>query len=191
VGGLVLGVTVMFPGEAAAKVRSKAETYLSWHDRCLKGDADEIDVQIGRFEVQLAADKGDQLARVYLGSACALRAKASFWGPTKLRYLKRGRALMDAAVTGAPKDPRVRMVRAIGYYKVPERFGTRPVSVKDFEFLVPIAREPKGRLENNERQVILFYAAKCFEEEGKGGAAGLRKLCHQIDPKSQYGKLTK
>lgn len=189
-----IGVGVMAIALAVGAVEArpgKAETYQKWHEVCLSGDTDQIDTQIARFEAQVAADKGDQLARAYLGSACALRAKASFWGPTKLRYLKRGKALMEAAVAGAPTDARVRMVRAIGYYKVPKKFKTRPTSVSDFEFLVPIARTPKGRLKSNERQVILYYAAKCFEEEGRGGAAELRKLCHSIDPHSHYGKQTK
>ena len=177
-------------GAVEAKL-SKPDTYQKWHDACLSGDTDEIDKQIARFEAQLAADKGDQLARVYLGSACALRAKESFWGPTKLRYLKRGKSLMETAVAGAPTDPRVRMVRAIGYYKVPKKFKTRPTSVADFKFLIPIVKNPKGRLKTNERQVILYYAAKCFDEEGEGGGAELRKLCHRIDPGSHYGKLTK
>jgi hypothetical protein len=167
------------------------ETYKKWHDQCMTDDTERIDVQIAKFEGRIAANGKDQLARAYLGSACALRAKASFWGPTKFKYLNRGKAYLEAAVAGAPRDPRVRMVRAIGYYKVPERFGTRATSVKDFEFLIPIAKEGKAGLKVNERQVILYYASLVFAEEGKAGAGELRKICHGLDPESRYGKLTK
>ena len=51
------------------------------------------------FEAKLKEDPKDHLARAYLGSACALRAKAGFWGPSKLKYLKRGKKLLDDAVT--------------------------------------------------------------------------------------------
>ncbi|MDA0767443.1 MAG: hypothetical protein O3A92_11555 [Verrucomicrobia bacterium] len=185
--GLLLLVAVA--GRLAGE--SLPESYRKWHDQCMTEDTGQIDVQIARFEGRIAADGKDQLARAYLGSACALRAKAGFWGPTKLKYLNRGKAYLEASVAGAPNDPRVRMVRAIGYYKVPERFGTRPTSVKDFEFLIPIAREGKGGLKMNERQVILYYASLVFAEEGKAGAGELRKACHGLDPESRYGVLTR
>ena len=167
------------------------ERYKKWHDVCLAGDTKQIDVQIGKYEACLGRDSKDQLARAYLGSACALRAKHSLWGPTKLKFLKRGRALLDAAVLAAPDDARVRMVRAIGYYKVPERFGVRPVAIADFHHLVPIAKRSSGKLTTRERQAVLYYAFLTFGEEGDPGAEDLKKLCHRLDPKSGYGKLTK
>ena len=88
-------------------------------------------------------------------------------------------------------DPRVRMVRAIGYYQVPKKFGMRAVSIKDFEFLVPIAKDPKGQLKLEERQVILYYASLAYAEEGKAGAGELKALCHKLDPASKLGQLTK
>ena len=167
------------------------ELYKRWHDVCLAGDTKQIDVQIGKYEVRLARNPKDQLARAYLGSACALRAKHSFWGPTKAKFLKRGRGLLDAAVSGAPDDARVRMVRAIGYYKVPKRFGVRPVAINDFKRLIPTAKRPGGKLTTREFQAVLYYAFLTFSEEGEPGAGELRKFCHRLDPKSDYGKLTK
>lgn len=167
------------------------ETYKKWHDVCLTGGTKEIDAEINKFEARLAANPGDHLARAYLGSACALRAKAGFWGPTKLKYLKLGQRHLNDAITAAPNDPRVRMVRAIGYYRVPKRFKVRPTSISDFKKIVPVARNPKGGLKSNERQAILYYAHLAFTEEGEPGAAKLKADCHRIDPASPYGKLTK
>lgn len=166
------------------------ELYKKWHDLCLGGDTKQIDVQIARYETRLVRNSNDQLARAYLGSACALRAKHSFWGPTKLKYLKRGQASLDAAVSAAPDDARVRMVRAIGFYKVPKRFKVRSIAIKDFQRLIPIARQAGGKLTTRERQAVLYYAFLAFSEEGEPGAEELRKLCHRIDPKSDYGKMT-
>jgi len=186
-------IALLLPVVAAGVVVAEGvpEVCRKWHDQCMTEDTEQIDEQIAKFEGRIAADGKDQLARAYLGSACALRAKASFWGPTKLKYLNRGKAHLEAAVAGAPTDPRVRMVRAIGYYKVPERFGTRPTSVRDFEFLIPMAKEGKGGLKVNERQVILYYASLVFAEEGKAGVEELRKVCHGLDPESRYGVLTR
>lgn len=164
--------------------------YLEWHNACLSGKTKDIDPHIKKYEAQLKADDNDQLARVYLGSACALRAKASFWGPTKLKYLKRGQKLMDAAVNAAPNDPRVRMVRAIGSYKVPKRFNRRPIAVADFEKLLPLASKNTSALDTNERQAILYYAWLTFKEENHKDAQKAKKRCHQLAPDSKYGKLT-
>lgn len=185
------------PAGSAKLVTSqpKAQQYKQWHDICLTGKSKQIDAQIKKFETQLAEDPNDQLAKVYLGSACALRSKATFWGPSKLKFLKRGQTLMDQAVAQAPKNPRVRMVRAIGCYKVPKKFKRRPMAVADFNILVPIARKPAkaagSDLLDNERQAILYYAYLTYSEEGVEGANAVKQYCHQINPDSEYGKRTR
>lgn len=176
---------------AAGPALASPEQYKEWHDVCLAGDTDQIDAQILKYEAKLAANAKDQLARAYLGSACALRAKSSFWGPTKLKFLNRGRACLDDAVAGAPNDPRVRMVRAIGYFRVPKMFNMRSISIDDFKKIIPVTRDKKSDLKPNERQVILYYAHLAFSEEAEPGAAELKAECHRIAPDSYYGKLTK
>jgi hypothetical protein len=172
-------------------VSASPETYKKWHDACLVGGTGEIDAGIRKFEARLAANPKDHLARAYLGSACALRAKAGFWGPTKLKYLKLGQHHLNDAVAAAPSDPRVRMIRAIGYFRVPKRFKVRSISISDFKRIIPVARDPEGGLKPKERQAILYYAHLAYAEEGEPGAARLRADCHHIDPASAYGKLTK
>ena len=168
-----------------------AATYKKWHDACVSGDSASIDTQIKKYEGRIAKNKKDYLAQAYLGSACALRAKESFWGTTKLKYLKRGKKILDGAVAGSPKDPLVRTIRAISYYKVPKRFKARPTCIKDFQILVPIARKPGSSLTIYERQAILYYAHLAYQDEGKPSAADLKSRCHKLDPNSSYGKLTR
>jgi hypothetical protein len=170
---------------------SKADTYKNWHDVCLKGKVDDIDKQIAKFEARLKEDPNDNLAKVYLGSSQALKAKYSKWPLTKLKCLREGEKSLDSAVEQAPDDARVRMVRAIAGYKVPKRFERRPTSLLDFEYLIPIAKDPKGRLKKNECQVILYYAHLAYGEDGRDSAERLKKLCHNLDPNSTYGELTK
>ena len=169
----------------------KHQLYLEWHKKCLTGKTQVIDAKMKAFEECLKTDPNDHLAKVYLGSASALRAKASFWGPSKLKYLRRGQKLMDAAIKSAPNDPRVRMVRAIGYYKVPKRFNCRATSIKDFEILLPIVQPKSSPLLINERQAVLYYAHLAFSDEGHRDADKAKQLCHQLDPNSKYGKLTR
>lgn len=183
----------MLPAMALGAETSAAKlaTYRQWHDVCLQGDVAQIDVEIAKFEKQLEADPKDALARVFLGSACALRAKYGKWGPTKLKYLKRGKSFMEEAVRAAPNDARVRMVRAIGYYRIPKRFGVRDTAVSDFKQLIPLAKDLKNDLTKSERQALLYYASEAFREEKIAGASELRKACHQIDASSRYGQLTR
>ncbi len=176
--------------ETAHDAKLEHELYYAWHNVCLSGDTDTIDAQINRYEAKVKSNHGDQLARAYLGSAHALRAKASLWPPAKIKHIRKGQSLMDEAVQQAPHDPRVRMIRAIGSYKVPKRFGRRKIALTDFEKLIPIAASDSSGLMINERQVILYYAWLTFKEEHHPDASKAKKRCHALAPDSKYGKLT-
>lgn len=187
IGTLLVLVCLLLTGHLGAATTAETLTkYRAWHDLCLGGKVKEIDLQIEKFEQQLAANPNDSLAKAFLGSACALRAKHGRWGPTKLKFLKRGRRLMEEAVAASPADARVRMVRAIAYSKIPQRFGVRDQAVSDFQALLPAAKGA-GNLTKGERQAILYYAALTFREENLTGADELMALCRKLDPASRYG----
>lgn len=169
----------------------KNATYLTWHNHCLNADTDTIDIQIKKFESQLAKNPHDNLARAYLGSAYALRAKYSTWWLTKLKYLNKGKATMNAAIAAAPNDPRVRMVRAVAFYKVPKRFDLRPTSISDFKKVTPIALKTPSPLAVNERQAVLYYAYLAYKDENLEGSKTFKQACFKLDPSSKYGQLTK
>ncbi len=188
---LLIGQTNSSDQKIKSKDQANNKLYHQWHSICLTGDTAQIDAQISRYEAKLRIRPDDHLAQVYLGSACALRAKASFWMLTKLNYLKRGQRLMDEAVVKAPAKPRVRMIRAIASYKVPKNFGRREIAVADFEKLASIAVNEQTNLADNERQVILYYAWLTFKDEKHPQANKTKRLCHSIAPTSKYGKLTK
>lgn len=177
--------------EASDVQQSDHEKYLSWHNICLEGDTKKIGQHIELFENVLKKSPKDDLARAYLGSAYALKAKHSFFPPTKLSSLKKGKSLLEAAVKNSPSNPRVRMVRAIAYHKVPKRFGTHPTSISDFEMLLQAIKKKANKLSVNEQQAILYYAHLAFSQSEHTSAAEAKTLCHRIDPHSKYGKLTK
>ena len=101
---LALLAVLLLPAAGLLHGETKPEMYKRWHDACLEGDTGKIDEQIAHYEARLAEDPEDYLAMAYLGSACALRSKHSFWGPTKLKFLKRGQAHMNTAVRSAPES---------------------------------------------------------------------------------------
>ena len=184
---LAVALCLLSGNLTAATSAETLNKYRTWHDVCLQGDVKQIDVQIAKFEQQLAANPNDSLAKAFLGSACALRAKHGKWGPTKLKYLRRGRKLMEESVSASPTDARVRMVRAIGYSRIPKRFGVRSIAVKDFQTLIPVAKAGEG-LTKGERQAILYHAALTYREEKMAGSEELMTACRKIDPNSKYGK---
>ncbi len=173
-----------------SQAKPNSEQYLKWHRECLTGDKSTIDARITDFENRLRDDPSDQLARAYLGSAHALRSRATFWGPTKLKHLKEGEKLLNSSVAAAPNNPRVRMVRAIGFYHMPTKFGVRPLAIKDFAILTPKARKPSKALSKNERQAILYYAYLANKEAGAAKSHELRKAAHTIAPNTWYGRQT-
>ncbi|MBC2594456.1 hypothetical protein H5P28_09320 [Ruficoccus amylovorans] len=191
-----LAALLLLPGfqmrtmAATADASEPVNKYRTWHEAALHGDVDEIDVSIENFEEQLQLSPDDPLAKAYLGSVCALRAKESFWGMTKLEYLERADQLMSKAIAEAPDNPRIRMIRAISLYKLPERFDKRPVALADFQQLVPIARAGESDLTLRERQAILYYASLSYADANLPGAGQLKADCHSLSPDSEYGKLT-
>lgn len=189
--GILFTTLFSFTAVRGADSAASFETYKKWHDVCVKGDTGQIDAEIKKFEAQLAKNPNDHLAEAFLGSACALRAKSGIWPPSKVKFLKLGKKHLDSAVAAVPDDVRVRMVRAIAYYKVPLRFDVRPISLKDFEILVPIAKNPRGRLKLNEQQAILYYAYLAYKEDARASANELKNFCHRLAPDSSYGKLTR
>lgn len=174
---------------ATAVRADRISDYHAWQQACLHADdAKVIDGYIARFKSRLEADPGDHLAKVNLGSAYTLRSAETFWGPKKLEYLKMGGRLMDEAVTAAPKDPRVRFLRAANAYRVPKRFGRRAMAIEDFTILMPLAIKGGHGLKIRERQAILYYAWRTFEEEGRpADAAKAKAACHRLDRESWYG----
>lgn len=167
-----------------------AADYQGWHDKCLATDDEKvIDSYIAKFQAKFDADPSDQLAKVYLGSVYTLRSAASSWGPKKLEYLKKGGRMMDEAAGADWHNPRVRFLRATNGYKVPKRFKRRPVAIEDFTYLLPIGIKGGHGLSRRERQAMLYYAWRTFDEEGhKEKAAQAKWHCHQLDPASWYGK---
>lgn len=184
--------TIPVPNKTAAEKNLPPHIlYKNWHDVCLKGEIDAIQTQIQKFETRIHADPNDNLARAYLGSSYALKAKASKWPPTKLKSLKLAKQLLETAVKNDPKNNRVRMVRSIAYYKVPERFDCRATSIADFEILYNNIKNKSSGMAPNEQQATLYYASLAFHEANHNLSTPAKTLCHKLDPKSEYGKLTK
>lgn len=142
--------------------------------RGLAGDKAAVVECISKLEAVLKTDKGNQLARVYLGSAYTLRSRDLGFGPKKLESLNHGIALMDEAVSSAPDDVKVRLARALTTQSLPFFSRRAASSRKDFEMLANAAQRSPEKFKEGELQVIFYNAGLAAKVAGNhAGAAAL------------------
>jgi phytoene synthase len=94
-----------------------------------------------RFD-PLSPDR-DRLLRAYRGSFLALRAKHGGGPRQRLRDLRGGFELMDAAVAESPESPELRYVRLMSGFYLPAFFGRREEVGNDMEALIRVL--PRSR----------------------------------------------
>jgi tetratricopeptide (TPR) repeat protein len=164
---------------------SEQEVIHRIYQRGLAGDKHAVDECIAKLEDRLKADPGNQLARVYLGSAYTLRSRDLGFGPAKLTGLRHGLALMDEAITAAPNDPHVRLLRALTTQAVPLIFGRRKSAQDDFETLVAMLSKEPNTLSDADQQRIYYNAGVAAQQSGNAArAVELWKNAakHPVDP---------
>src|SRR5690606_32536939 len=71
----------------------------------------------------------------YLGSLKLLRSSTTWAVWDKEKLARQGLALLDDAVAAAPDDPKVRFIRAVTTFNLPEAFERGPQSDADFALL--------------------------------------------------------
>ena len=152
--------------------------------RGLAGDKEAVEQCIAGLEEAVKSQPGNQLARVYLGSAYTLRSRDMGFGPKKLQVLKQGVALMDEAVAAAPSNPKVRLVRALTTSALPGILGYARASRKDFAELAEVAERSPEKFGPGDLQIIFYNAGLAAQKAGdKTRAVALWRaaLQHPVD----------
>ena len=181
---LLLGLAlIIWPVSAAA---SEDNRIADLYARGLAGEKQAVIDCIAALESKLAQQPNDQLARVYLGSAWTLRSRDLPIGLTKLSALRKGIALMDAAVAAAPDDARVRLTRAVTNVALPIFLGRRGVARQQLDELVAQVETNPEKLKPADRQLLYLNAGEAAQQSGdKARAAELWQRGSAIngDPK--------
>ncbi|MEO7168528.1 MAG: hypothetical protein ABI787_02470 [Spartobacteria bacterium] len=154
--------------------------------RGLAGDEQAVIDCIAAIEETLATKPNDQLARVYLGSAYTLRSRDLGFGKAKLDTLRKGIALMDAAVTGAPNDANVQLTRAVTTQALPGFLGRRKIALTQLNNLVALVEKDPAKLKPDDRQLLYLNAgeaAKAAGEKERALELWRRGAALQADPK--------
>ena len=153
--------------------------------RGLAGDKAAVVECIDRLEAVLKSDGGNQLARVYLGSAYTLRSRDLGFGPKKLEALNHGIALMDEAVSTAPNNAKVRLARALTTQSLPFFSGRAASSRKDFQMLASAAQRSPEKFGEGDLQIIFYHAGLAARTNGNRDEAAAmlqQALRHPADP---------
>ncbi|MGI9089448.1 MAG: hypothetical protein ACR2HH_17185 [Chthoniobacterales bacterium] len=182
-GGVLASVILLASSVAFAASDEKEIGEL--YRRGLAGDKVAVVECIDRLEATMQAQPGNQVARVYLGSAYTLRSRDLGIGLEKIRVLKRGLTTMDEAVAAAPNEPKVLLVRALTNSALPAFLGQAASSRRDFARLAEIAENAPSKFQEGDLQVIYFQAG--FAAKTRGDRAGARvffrkSLTHPADP---------
>jgi hypothetical protein len=137
------------------------------HDKAVAGDDKEAKALTTDLEKWTAEQPTNYLLQAYLGSVYTLDSRDSWWGPTKLDYLKKGGKWLDGAVSSAPENPAVRFIRAIDYFELPSIFGKHQTARDDFQVLLKqIDGETHSPylLNIETQQAIYYYAGLSFKQ---------------------------
>jgi tetratricopeptide (TPR) repeat protein len=168
----------------ATTASSQREEIRQLYQRGLGGDKAAVDECIAKLEDVLHKQPGNQLARVYLGSAYTLRSRDLGIGPAKLKALNHGLALMDEAVAAAPNDAQVRLLRALTTESLPALFGRGKTAREDFALLASNAIRDPGTLDDRDLQLIFYHAGNAAQQSGDRPRAvelWKRAAAHPVD----------
>ncbi len=99
----------------------------------------------------------DLLLRAYEGSFTALRGKHGSWPPARLRALRSGFGLMDAAVAAAPDDPRLRYIRLRSGFHLPGIFGRKTEVDDDLAALARVLPERAGAFDDDALAEVVAF----------------------------------
>jgi hypothetical protein len=116
-----------------------------------------VDLAEAYFRRVLILEETNMLAKVMLGSTLTMQGRDAFWPTTKLRYVRQGIQLMDAAVAQEPQNPRVRFERAVNNFHMPGFLDRGTVVRSDLEWLWEQVQNRPAELSIGLRQNIALY----------------------------------
>ncbi|MBX3733433.1 MAG: hypothetical protein KF791_12655 [Verrucomicrobiae bacterium] len=142
------------PDHAATLLRAALE----YHDRAAFDDEEGRRMLRRAREtvaVLLRVDPGSVPGRALEGSCVVISAREPLWPPARLRRVREGNRLMDAAVAADPNDADARFIRCSNNLFLPDFFDRRKTVEEDFQWLRE--RVDRGDFTEEFRQYVLLY----------------------------------
>lgn len=126
----------------------------AYHDLGTGGDDDAVERGLVLVDRALSIDSSNVIALAYRGRFWTLKARASWWPPTKMSYMRKGGEDLDEAVSMAPDNIMVRLLRGINSLGMPGFLGRLSSALEDF---IVILRHPDFPEQTKELKGMAFY----------------------------------
>ncbi len=134
--------------------------------------------------ILLANDPKHAFGRALLGSTTVLTAREAFWPGTKIKRVREGLALMDAALADFPEDHNARFTRAVNNLYLPDLFERLVTVTADFQWLRE--RADRGEFDAEFRQYVFLYHGRALAKwKRPAEAATAWNAGLAIDPQSK------
>jgi hypothetical protein len=162
-------------------------TALECHNRAAFG-SDDSGALLKRarscLETVLQQEPGNTFARTLLGSAIIISAREPIWPGTRIRRVREGLAVMDAALLQNPDDADARFTRASNNLFLPDLFKRKEWVREDFNWLQE--RADRQEFAPDFRQYVYLYHGSAQKRWGDmARARALWEAGLKVDPGSR------
>ena len=157
---------------------SALEQAIAWHGLAGMGVEGAARTAIEKFE---ALDSKDPLSQAYLGSAYIMRARDASFITARVRNARKGLTKLEGAVKAAPNDFRVRTLRAVTTYNLPEIFDYRDEISADLESMLTLIGSSKSAPKRGTKEHGRVLAAAAKERLLKNDVSGAKTLIEQLE----------
>lgn len=160
---------------------SDREVAVAWHGLAGAGIEGASARAVELFYDLSEADPSQPVLKAYLGSAYIMKARdASFIG-TRIRNVRLGLRSLEAAIEAAPDDFRVRTLRAVTAYNLPDIFDYRGEVSKDLEAMLALIGRNEAAPETGTDIHGRVLAAVAKERLLEGNVPGAVSLIEQLE----------
>jgi tetratricopeptide (TPR) repeat protein len=158
-----------------------------YHDKAAEGDKEAVEKSFQCLDKLLSIDTSNVVALAYRGDLWAMRARESWWPPSKWSHLRKGAAELDLAVGRAPDNMMIRLLRGMNALAAPGFFGRLQVALEDF---IVLLKHPAFQDQSEELRVSIYYYAgvahKRAEDYDKARSLFMKAI--SLLPESDFAK---
>lgn len=177
------------PAELPPRDARLMEEARELHGLAVLGDDEAHDEAHKRFQRLLRRHPQHRRVMAWAGSSYLIKARETWWPPSKGKHAKRGVALLDQAVVQEPQDLTARWLRGVSTLPLPDRGGRRTDALADLNFVVFHARAglEAEALTPRAAANAAFQLGNALEEDGdEAGAHRAWQQAIELAPQSGY-----
>lgn len=183
----VQAVTAPLPASDSASeplFEQRLAQAIGLHHQGVEGSASAVQEANAAFERLREEFPGHAIADAYHGSVMALIARDEANPFERMQWAKRGLALLDAAVTAAPSERTIRMLRGKVAFRLPEIFFRRTeTAIEDYIVLIGGELNQPSGLDKATYDHLISELGEAYERIGKlkEAAACWKQLVRQSE----------